>query len=254
MNSKSLNLWCAYPDDLLDPRIAQACTALLTPEEQQRWRRYKFERNQRESLATRALVRIALSHQRAVAPEAWRFKENENGKPFLNPDCGLQFNLSNSVGLVVCLVSEGAEVGVDVESHARSHQIMNVVERVFSRKERVQLAELDEAAKLDRVLSLWTLKEGYIKARGMGLALPLEMISFVYGDAEGIHLEIDPDVDDNPSRWRFCSFDHSRHRVAVVVEQENVPEMNVWEAHPLLAPPSYLGTCAAQWLPANGPK
>jgi 4'-phosphopantetheinyl transferase len=251
MNSKPLHLWYAYPDDLLDSQMAQSCAALLTPQENERWRRYRFEKNQRESLATRALVRTALSHYRAGAPEAWRFRENEHGKPFLDPDCGLQFNVSNSVGMVVCLVAEGAEVGVDVESHARSSNIMTVVERVFSEAERAQLDKLDYAAKLDRVLSLWTLKEAYIKARGMGLALPLDKISFLFGGAEGIRLEIEADVDIDPGRWRFCSFDHSGHRIAVAVEGDNLPEMSHWEARPLLAPPLHLAACSAQWFPLS---
>jgi len=251
MNSKPLHLWYAYPDDLLDPQTAEACVALLTPQENERWKRYKFEKNQRESLATRALVRTALSHCRADAPEAWRFRDNEHGKPFLDPDCGVQFNVSNSVGMVVCLVAEGAEVGVDVESHARSSNIMTVVERVFSEAERAQLDKLDHAAKLDRVLSLWTLKEAYIKARGMGLALPLEEISFLFGGAEGIRLEIALGIDVNPNRWRFCSLDHSGHRIAVVVERDEVPGMNLWEAHPLLAPPLHLGASDAQWFPLS---
>jgi 4'-phosphopantetheinyl transferase len=249
MSSKPLHLWFAYPDDLLVPATAQACAELLTPEEQERWQRYKFDKNRREALATRTLVRTALSHYRTIAPNAWRFKENEHGKPFLEPDCGVRFNLSNSVGLVACLVAESSDVGVDIESHARSPQIMEVVERVFSKAERAQLDELGEAAKLGRVLSLWTLKEGYIKARGMGLSLPLQKISFLFGEEEGFRLEIDPEVDNNPSRWQFCSFDHAGHRVAIVVEQENVPELNLWEARPLLAPPLHLGVCHVQWFP-----
>jgi 4'-phosphopantetheinyl transferase len=249
MNSKPLHLWYAYPDDLLDSVTAQACAALLTPQENERWRRYKYEKNQREFLATRALVRTALSHDRAVGPETWRFRENEHGKPFLEPDCGLQFNLSNSVGLVVCVIAEGIQVGVDVESEARSPNILTVVERVFSEAERAQLDGLQYSAKLDRVLSLWTLKEAYIKARGMGLALPLEKISFLFDGADGIRLEIDPDLESNPGRWRFCSFDHCDHRIAVVVEEDKIPEMSLWAARPLLAPPLHLGPCNAQWFP-----
>ncbi len=104
-------------------------------------------------------------------------------------------------------------------------------------------------AKLDRALCLWTLKEGYIKARGMGLALPLEKISFLFGGPEGIRLEIDSVVDIDPSRWRFCSFDHAGHRVAAVVAQESLVEMDLWESRPLLAAPSNLGKCNAQWFP-----
>jgi 4'-phosphopantetheinyl transferase len=249
MSSKPLHLWYAYPDDLLDPEVAQACAALLTPEEREKWQRYRFEQRRRESLATRALVRSALSCYRAVPPEAWRFKENEHGKPFLNPDCGLQFNLSNSAGMVVCLVAESTEVGVDVESHARAARIMNVAERVFSADEKAQLQELEDAAKLDRALMLWTLKEAYIKARGIGLSLPLGKISFLFDRAGSICLEIDPNVDANPGRWRFCSLDLGSHRVGAVVEQETVEEMNMWEARPLLAPPIYLGSFNGHWFP-----
>ncbi len=249
MNAEPLHLWCAYPDDLLDEGVARSCAALLTPQEQERCQRYKFEQHRRESLATRALVRLALSHNRSVPPHAWRFKENEHGKPSLDPDCGLQFNLSNSVGLVVCLVAEGVEVGVDVESHARSGNIMSVAERVFSTAEKAQLDALEGAKKLDRALSLWTLKEAYIKARGMGLALPLEKISFLFDADDGVRLEIDFAVDENPARWRFCRFDHAGHRIAVAVEQQALPELHLWEARPPLAAPVRLGALSAGWFP-----
>ena len=244
-----LHLWYANPDGLLDPAVAEACVALLAPEEREKSQRFKFDRHRRESLATRVLLRSALSHLRPVPPAAWRFKVNQHGKPFLDPGCGLQFNLSNSVGLVVCLVAEDIDVGVDVESHTRSEQIMDVAERVFSVEENAQLKELEGAAMHDRALSLWTLKEAYIKARGMGLALPLDKISFLFDGAGSIRLKTDPAVDSNPDRWRFCSFDLGGHRVAAVVEHESVPVMNVWEARQLLAPPVPVGVSAAQWFP-----
>ena len=46
-----------------------------------------------------------------------------------------------------------------------------------------------------------------------------------------------------------AAFDHAGHRVAVVVEQENVAGMDLWEARPLLAPPVHLGACTAEWFP-----
>jgi 4'-phosphopantetheinyl transferase len=244
-----LHLWFANPDDLIDPAIARACDALLTRQEQERWQRYKSARHQRESLATRALARCALSQYRSVAPEAWRFKENAHGKPYIDPECGLEFNLSNSLGLVACLVAEGVKVGVDVEAHTRAAQIIEVVQRVFSPEERAQLDQLDNEARLDRVLSLWTLKESYIKARGMGLALPLQKISFLFGEPEGIVLRIDPEVDPNPGRWRFCRFDLAGHRVAAMVEETDPADLHLWEARPLLADPAHLGVSAEEWFP-----
>ncbi len=114
-------------------------------------------------------MRTALSCNRPVAARAWQFKLNGHGKPAVKPECGLHFNLSNSVGLVVCLVAEGTEVGVDVEPFERAGEVLKLAREVFSLAEQAQLESLEGAGKLNRALSLWTLKESHIKARGWGL-------------------------------------------------------------------------------------
>ncbi len=249
---KSLYLWCAYPDDLIDAETAEACRALLSDEERARVLRLKFDRHRRESLATRALMRTALSYGRTVAAQDWQFKVNAQGKPAV--DCaaegnrGLQFNLSNSLGLVVCLVAEGAEVGVDVEPLERSEQILKLAPQVFSAAEQAQLWALEGAEKLDRALSLWTLKESYIKARGMGLALPLDKFSFLF-EPDNIRLEMDASLGDRPERWRFCHLDHAGHRIAVMVERADGGELELLEARPILAPPVRVSVGGTQWFP-----
>ena len=249
MNEGSLHLWFAYPGDLQNAEIAQTCSALLTDEERVRWQRYKFEQHRREYLATRALLRTTLSNYRSTTPAAWRFNQNEFGKPFIEPACGLRFNLSNSHELVACLISDAVEVGVDVESFGRSTAILEVAGRVFSPSEKAQLNELDEAARHERVLTLWTLKEAYIKARGMGLSLPLDKISFLFDALKGIRLKIDAEVDHDPNRWRFCSLDFADHRVSAVVEMRSTPKMKMLETRDLLAKPFDLGEFAGLWFP-----
>lgn len=173
MNKKTLDLWCAYLDDLLCEEVAQSCAALLSEEERARAERFRFSRHRREALASRALVRIALSHYYPLPPEAWQFTVNAHGKPSADPDCSLRFNLSNTVGLVVCLIAEGSEVGVDAEPHARAKKILELAPKAFSAYEQAQLEDLHGAEKQDRALSLWTLKEAYIKARGNGCEIDL---------------------------------------------------------------------------------
>jgi 4'-phosphopantetheinyl transferase len=248
MDKKPLYLWCAYPDDLLAEGVAEACAALLSEEERAQVHRFKFERLRREALTTRALMRIALSYGQNLPPQAWQFSLNAHGKPAIEPQGGLHFNLSNSAGLVVCLVADGAEVGVDVEAFERADEILELAPDVFSTAEQAQLETLPNAEKLDRALSLWTLKESYIKARGMGLALPLDKFSFLF-DAGGIRLEIDPSLGDQPDRWRFCLLNHSGHRIAAMVERAASCEIELLEARPVLAPPVRLGGVGAQWFP-----
>jgi 4'-phosphopantetheinyl transferase len=250
MDRKPLKLWCAYPGDLQVEGVAEACAALLNDEERARVARFKFEQHRRESLATRALVRTALSRSRPVAAREWRFTSNAQGKPAVDPECRLSFNLSNSPGLVVCLVAEGvAEVGVDVESQERAKQIMELVPKVFSAREREQLAALPDAEKLDRALSLWTLKESYIKARGLGLSIPLDEFSFVFGGAEGIRLEINAGLGDDGGRWRFCQLDYAGHRIAGMVDRSAAGELEVWEARPVLAAPVCADVGEVRWFP-----
>jgi len=249
MNRNPLHLWCAYPDDLRAEGVTEACAALLSPEEQARWQRLRFDKHRRESLTTRALARTALSHYHPIPPKEWSFTANAHGKPVAEPECSLRFNLSNSVGLVVCLIANQAEVGVDVEAFTRASEILKLAPDVFSPAEQAQLSALRGVEKLDRALSLWTLKESYIKARGLGLSLPLKAFSFLFGGDEGVRLEVDPSVGDEPGRWRFCLLDHAAHRIALMVEAPGAGDLEMWEVRPLLATPVRVDAGAEAWFP-----
>jgi 4'-phosphopantetheinyl transferase len=132
------------------------------------------------------------------------------------------------------------EVGVDLESFARAEEIVALAPRVFSKAERAQLDALPAADRADRALTLWTLKEAYIKARGMGLALPLQEISFLFEDADTIRIEVDPSVDEDLGRWQFCRINHAGHRIALAVETDAAVDPEIFEASPPLDPPMRL--------------
>jgi 4'-phosphopantetheinyl transferase len=245
----ALQLWWAYPDDLLRAEAAEACAALLSDDERERWQRFRFEHTRREYLATHALARTALARFCGAAPEELRFVPNAHGKPALEPDCGVRFNLSNSAGLVVCFAAAGsAEVGVDVESFARAGQIAAVAHKVLSAQERMQLEALPEDERRGRVLSLWTLKEAYIKARGMGMSLPMHRASFLFDAAGAIRLELEPSLRDDARRWRFCLVDHAQHRIALMVEGAALRVLEVWEARPPSGTPVPLKLPAGAWF------
>jgi 4'-phosphopantetheinyl transferase len=249
MDRERLHLWCAYPHDLLEEEAAQAAVRLLSKEELTRWQRFKFDRHRREYLATHALARTALSHSRLLPPEAWRFQLNAYGKPSIEPECGLRFNLSNSLDLVVCLISERAEVGVDVEPHKRAESILEVAPRMFSPRELAQLEALRENERPERALRLWTLKEAYIKARGMGLALPLNRFSFLFEGETKMRMAMDLSLGDEPGRWRFCLMEHLGHRIALMVESETDPDLQCWETRPPFAAARKLELAKDHWFP-----
>lgn len=250
MSAKPLSLWVAYPEDLETESAMQASMALLSEEERERRLSYRFERRRREYLANRMLARTALSHFYPLTPQEWRFKANAYGKPAPDPECGLRFNLSDAHGLAVCLVADGAEVGVDVEPYERGREVVEIAAEVFSAQEMEQLEALQSNERLERALQLWTLKEAYIKARGMGLSLPLKKFSFLFG-GEGIRLQLDKDFEEEAGRcWRFCLLSFAGHRVALMTERAAAGALQMWEARGLPVPAVRLPDAAVQWFGA----
>jgi len=214
-----------------DP-LVRACEALLTDEEKARRARYIFDKNKLEYLATRTLARTTLSRYARVAPEAWRFTPNQYGRPEISGPDGaprLRFNLSNTVKLVACAVSLDRDVGIDVEDSTRSGETVAIADRFFSDQETKELRALPASRQHRRFFEYWTLKEAYIKARGMGLALPLDGFSFLLGredrdprDGRGprVGIAIDPKLEDDAATWEFEQFSpDADHFAAVAVRK-----------------------------------
>jgi len=170
---------------------------------------------------TRALVRTVLSKYADVAPGAWRFVTNEYGRPEIDEPQDarwLKFNLSHTKGLIALIVARDREVGVDVEDRERTGRLLNVADRYFSPLEVEALRALPEKDKLDRFFLYWTLKESYIKARGMGLAIPLSQFSFAI--ASDISIAFDAKLDDDPDNWQFTAMSFGRrHALAASIRR-----------------------------------
>jgi len=166
-------------------------------------------------------LRRTLSRHAAVAPHDWRFVSDAHGRPFVDTRGGhpaIAFNLSHTRGLAACAVSGAAEIGVDVEEMRPSVGLLEVARHNFAPAEQADLrAAGDEAAMRRHFYALWTLKESYIKARSLGLSLPLQKFAFAWGDAR-IDLTIDAALGDAAADWWFALAAPSpEHRLAVAL-------------------------------------
>jgi 4'-phosphopantetheinyl transferase len=215
-----IHVWMIAPERLGEARLADAYR-LLTAEERERHGKFVFERHRREYLVTRGLVRAALSRHRAVGREVWAFRRNEYGRPELEPPCGLRFNLSNHPSLVVCAVRESAlDLGCDLEPLARGAEVLGIAETVFAPRELTELQALPEAARPDRAIALWTLKEAYIKARSIGLTLPLREFAFAFPEGAAPKITFTSQISDVAARWRFAMLDLEGCRISLALERE----------------------------------
>jgi len=214
-----IDLWFTFPDEISDERLLSRYEQLLTDEERTQWRRFYFARHRHQYLVTRALVRSTLSCYADVSPPDWRFSRNAYGKPEIMPgltELPIRFNLSHTDGLVLCGVVLRHDLGVDVEYRERKNAALNIAEHYFSAREIDDLLKLPAGEQKSRFFDYWTLKEAYIKARGMGLSLPLDQFSFHLDGNRPPGISFDDRFADDPRHWQFWRIKASEQHVAAV--------------------------------------
>jgi 4'-phosphopantetheinyl transferase len=208
--SSGVSLWCAFFDEIRDQALLDRYGRLLSPDEHRRGERFVFARDRHRYLVTRALVRTVLSRYADVAPEQWTFAANPYGRPEIatppGPAADLSFNVSHTSSLIVLAVSRRRAVGVDTENTRTGDAPVGIAGRFFAPGEVAALHALPKEQQARRFFEYWTLKESYIKARGMGLSIRLDKFSLRFVGDRHVALSIDADQGDLPSRWRLWQF------------------------------------------------
>lgn len=167
------------------------------------------------------LLRKTLACCLQVEPQELVFRINEHGKPWLvlPADCPLQFSLSHSGKLVVCAVTLAGPIGVDIEYTRSFKTPMEVAERFFDATEVAALARLYGRQRNAAFLTLWTLKEAFVKAQGQSLHSGSMKTSFLWYLDENLR-KSDVRMVSHPSlpNCQFASLDlPGYHRTSLAV-------------------------------------
>ncbi|HEV7515505.1 MAG TPA: 4'-phosphopantetheinyl transferase superfamily protein [Thermoanaerobaculia bacterium] len=159
----------------LDPPAAEVerLTRLLSADEHERARRFRFDVHRRRYIVGRGALRRLLGAYLGADPAGLRFGYGPRGKPELPDGRGLGFNLSNSEDLALAGFLRDREIGVDVEYLKEMDDFESIATRFFSPSEVAALAQVPRERKKEAFFNCWTRKEAYLKAVGEGLAAPL---------------------------------------------------------------------------------
>jgi 4'-phosphopantetheinyl transferase len=244
LTAAEIHLWLADYNEITDSSLHASYRALLDPAEKAQEPRFYFERDRRRYLVTRALVRTVLSRYARIDPAGWMFSTNAYGRPAVaNAEAqDLIFNISHTHSLIVLAVSRERALGVDVENYRAREVSMNIADRYFAPDEVAVLNAAPSQEQQYRFFEYWTFKESYIKARGMGLSLPLDKFSFHYAHANNVSIAIRPELADDAARWQFWQFQPApEYLVAVCAERTGAqsPHLVVRHAVPLLGERGY---------------
>lgn len=171
------------------PEETRSLESCLSDAERERAARFRFERDRRRFIVARARLREELAARLGVSAGQVEFAYGENGKPRL-ANQALQFSVSHCDDVALFAFSPDAEVGVDVEAIRQVREADAIAIQFFSPLEHAGYAALAPRDRLLGFLRVWTRKEAYIKALGVGFSMALEHF----------------DLSVAPRGWRLHSF------------------------------------------------
>lgn len=194
------------PDELDDSRLSEY--------KKDRLSHLRNKENQKQSAAAEFLLISALQELFPSVALPLTFTVGEQGKPALLID-GIHCSFSHSGNWAACAVSNG-EIGLDLQ--VDSDGKLDIAQRFFTAEEYESICC---AKHPDHEFGkLWSLKESYIKALGIGLQRPLDsfnvvtreeriyireqpQIGFWHAYAEGCHFSLCSLLDSHPVPQRF---------------------------------------------------
>lgn len=185
-----MEIYAANVMPLMEDSVFRDFAGLVPKERQDKIQRYYKKEDRCRGLGAGLLLEYGLRCRGLTllggiqGKQRVELKLGKQGKPELCGISGLYFNLSHAGDYAAAVFAETA-AGIDIERIGEAK--MDLARRFFTGEECDFLESLGDRDAADReFIKIWTRKESYIKAVGMGMSLPLDSFSVldekVYGE------------------------------------------------------------------------
>ena len=175
-----IELWL-FPVSALTDVLRKEYEDILSSDERDFYKKIVIQDKKDLFITTKALLRKLLYWYTSVPTSEWSFEKNLFGRPYIREPSqyrGVRFNISHAKGLMAYSFSTFYEIGIDIENIFNDRDFVGISRVFFSEKE-VDSINSAPSHKIGRTFYMyWTLKEAYLKARGIGLSLPLSSFWF----------------------------------------------------------------------------
>jgi 4'-phosphopantetheinyl transferase len=215
---RDIDVWVAKPSDFCDA-VWPVFACGLDASERVRLGKFRLERDRRSFLLLHALKRHALAEHLELLPSQLRFGRTETGRPYLvePANSAVGFSLSRTPDLVVCAVTGGREIGIDIESCDRLEPDPDVLAPFVTADTLDALSVEDHGERRRRFAVCWTVVEAFGKALGRGLSSENPKLSISLG-FEG-RVSLAPSSAASRTNWEAISFEEgSQHHGSIVVD------------------------------------
>ncbi len=217
------------------PALIHHLRSLLSAAEIAKADRFYFERDRLRYTVAHSALRMLLArylNMELAAAKHLQFVHNEYGKPALaDPALSskLDFNLSHSRDLALIAFTCARQVGVDVEYMRADLSHEELAERFFSPQENALLQALPLSIKQAAFYHCWTCKEAYIKARGLGLSLPLDSFDVSVHPEEPAKLLASREDGHEGMQWAMYTLRPAAGYAGALVVEGGIDRLRCWQ-------------------------
>lgn len=223
LNLNEVHIWHLNVRDHLD-RLGDY-EALLDKEEKEKAYRFRFQKDHNCSIIARAVLRILLGGYLQLPPVEIAFTYGACGKPEIDPDNNIKFNISHASGAIVLGFVQNDRIGVDVEFIDEKIDAMQIAKHFFSKEEIAALYSERDDDIIEAFYNCWTRKEAFIKAVGDGLSFPLDQ--FVVSLKPGLKAQLLETKWDQAEEkeWMLQSFNPEKNYVSAFAVKGKVSDI-----------------------------
>jgi 4'-phosphopantetheinyl transferase len=127
-----------------------------------------------------------------------------------------RLSLSHSGNYALCAITNNDSlIGCDIETHKPRVNIDAIAKSFFAENEALLLSNLNEGEKSRFFYRLWTCKEAWLKAQGLGIANGLKRIQI---NATGFSIDNDSIIDHG---WQLFTATQQDYSIALAIHDKN---------------------------------
>lgn len=165
-----VHIWRVVASDASTTYI-QSLKQVLTAHERNQAERFRILLHATRFIVAHGTLRIILGHYLGQEASTLQFHYGPYGKPAFARDTTLRFNVTHSHDTALFAVTQHREVGVDLEYIDHDMDYEQIAEQNFTRDEVNTLRAISPGSIRRQVFfRVWTRKEAFLKARGLGIA------------------------------------------------------------------------------------
>lgn len=179
LDTGEVHLWCISLT--ASSQTITEMTDIISQEERDQAERFHAQSSRVGFILGRGSLRMLLGAYFDINPSSIQFEYSVAGKPLIinnSNDADIQFNYSQSENLGLIGITKDRCIGVDIEKIREDFDFKPIALRFFTTYEFSNLFQLPEGEQRSGFFRLWTAKEAYLKAIGVGLSGSLSRFDF----------------------------------------------------------------------------